>query len=112
MSGFHKDESPAETRTEAESPPDGKALTESKADVKISPSLGSTGINELRVKMGYRLAFCVILGILGVFFISSILFMIRGSDEGIRDFSLEVIRLLIPPFTFIIGYLFGVKQQE
>jgi len=70
-----------------------------------------------RFRSGYRLVRIVLYVIAGVYFIGMTygMFMTLSSqptEMDIKDFSLEVIRLLIPPLTFVLGFLFGAKEQE
>jgi len=99
--------------TEAEIDPKGSSATKKPSKRKSTipnASLGDKNLDELRIKNGHTLAKTALLGILGIYVVASIGLMISGDHEGMASFSLEIVRLLIPPLTFILGFLFGTKQ--
>jgi len=70
-----------------------------------------------RFRSGYNLVrtvFYVIGGvyITGITYGLIMAFVHQPSAMDIKEFSLEVIRLLIPPLTFILGFMFGAKERE
>ncbi|MCL2396846.1 MAG: hypothetical protein FWC93_02150 [Defluviitaleaceae bacterium] len=70
-----------------------------------------------RFRSGYRLVRLVVMVIAGVYFagVTYGLIMTWASHPAtmdIKEFSLEVVRLLIPPLTFILGFMFGANEKE
>ena len=70
-----------------------------------------------RFRSGYALVRTVIY-IIGGVYLAGITYNVvmayqnHPSLMDIKEFSLEVIRLLIPPLTFILGFMFGAKEKE
>jgi hypothetical protein len=103
-----------EVDDEIEVEPDGVELSpppKVRAMKRETPRLPAVSLDEKRVNMGFRLAVFIVAGIYFVYAIPVLILLFQGADVDYLEFSLEVIRMLIPPLTFIFGFLFGVKKQ-
>jgi len=115
------DDNASAAAQEIEIPPevaDNVILTELKLPRLSRPIKNDTEEVSLeRFRSGYRLVRIVLYVIAGVFLVGITHSMImtwlsQPSVMDIKEFSLEVIRLLIPPLTFVLGFLFGAKEKE
>ena len=81
-------------------------------------SMETEEVSLERFRSGYRLVRTVVYVIGGVYLAGVTYSVIMAaawhqpSVMDIKEFSLEVIRLLIPPLTFILGFLFGANDKQ
>ncbi|MCL2415537.1 MAG: hypothetical protein FWD01_01885 [Defluviitaleaceae bacterium] len=103
----------AEPLTKDDKPRAGKRA---KAKKVSSELLDPEELDVLRLRTGHLLAILVIIGVYGIYMVFMIFttFFIEDAAESVRlsEFSLEIIRLLMPPLTFVLGFLFGARQHE
>ena len=101
-----------EKRTEAEVAPDEKPRPREPKTKTYPPDWGIKKLAEKRLNIGYVLAKIVLFGIFGIYAVASVAMLINGDSDEVLTFSLEIVRLLIPPLTFVLGFLFGSKQNS
>ena len=87
------------------------------APARQSPAIETDEVSLERFRSGYTLVRTVMYIIAGVY-VAGITYSVimalvhQPSAMDIKEFSLEVIRLLIPPLTFILGFMFGAKEKK
>lgn len=80
---------------------------------RLSKNKGDS-LNKRRLNYGFSLS-VIVMGIVSlVYLLSGMVFVSVGNELSMEflDFSMETIRILIPPLTFMLGYLFGAKHEE
>jgi len=110
MAGLDKQNLAEEIAEEA--PPNEGKREVSIMTAKPSPKLPNDDLSTMRLKWGYQLARIIVVGIFGAYAVGVIAILIQGPGElSLGNFTLEVIRLVVPPLTFVLGFIFGAKQQ-